>query len=318
MAVSHPTQPVNPSRSSSRPEAHPRAAGAEQPRMDIYATVTQQIVDAIEQGIRQDRPPLWRGQGGAQAIPHNFHTGKRYRGINVLTLWIAANARAYGSGAWLTYRQAEALGGHVRKAEKAVPVVYYQPVESQRIDTASGEEETHHGILLKTYWLFNLDQIEGIEAPLPTSSEFRGIDIAEQVIAGSGAVIVEGGTKAFYRPSTDEISLPSRNRFSRAESFYAVALHELTHWTGHSSRLARSFEGRFGDESYAFEELIAEFGAAFVCADIGIAPATMDNHATYVDGWLNVLRRDKKAIFTAASQAEKAHAFLMASAAAAH
>lgn len=297
------------SRRSSRPEAHPRAGS--EAKHDIYATVTEQIIDAIEQGVRQDGRPLWRGQGRAQALPHNFKTGARYRGINVLTLWIAANVRGYGGGAWLTYRQAEALGWHVRKGEKAVPVVFYQTTERQSIDPETGEEETRNGIILRTYSLFNLDQLD-IDPPLPAVTAFQGIEVAEAIMGGSGARIIEAGAKAYYRPQADEIHLPARDRFDNAEDFYAVALHELTHWTGHASRLARSFEGRFGDETYAFEELIAEIGAAFVCADIGIAPATMDGHARYIDGWLTVLRRDKRAIFTAASAAAKAHAFLMA------
>jgi len=169
--------------------------------------------------------------------------------------------------------------------------------------------------LLRTYWLFNLEQIDGIAATGAKTKKFQGIDAADQVLASCGADIIEQGSKAFYRPSTDEIHLPTRDRFDRPESFYAVALHEATHSTGHLSRLARNFDGRFGDESYAFEELIAELGASFLCADLGLAPVTLDDHARYIDSWLSVLKRDKKAIFTAASHAAKAHDYLMAMAA---
>ena len=162
--------------------------------------------------------------------------------------------------------------------------------------------------------MFNLEQCEGIAANIITRI-FLGNEAAETLLQASGAVILEQGGKAFYRPSTDEIYMPERCRFINDESFYAVALHELTHWTGHPSRLDRDFSGRFGTEAYAFEELVAELGAAFSCADLGLIPATMDDHARYIDSWLKVLKNDKKAIFTAASQASKAHSWLMAAAA---
>lgn len=298
----------NTPRSSSHPEAHQRAA------VDIYQTVTNQIIEAIEQGIKKDGKPLWHGQGSAQSTPYNFKTGKRYRGINVLSLWIAANLKGYGSAAWLTFRQALELGGQVRKGEKATTVIYYQETDRKSTDTETGEVEIRHRIILKSYALFNLDQVEGIETNISAEiSAIQCIEIADQILLNSKATIIEEGIKAFYRPSSDEIYLPSRNRFTSTEIFYSVAMHELMHWTGHPSRLDRNFTGRFGDESYAFEELIAEIGSAFVCAELGISSATIDNHASYIDGWLNVLSRDKKAIFTAASQAAKAYDYLMGS-----
>jgi antirestriction protein ArdC len=313
MAATHATHPTtNPTaRGSSHPEAHPRAAVPGQRATDLYRTVTQQIIAAIEQGVRQRGEPLWRGQGGAQGLPYNIATGKRYRGINVLSLWIATQTHAYASGGWLTYRQAAALGGQVRRGARAVQVVYYQPVERRPVAAETGDEEPRPGIVLRTYALFNREQIDGLE-PAPAATPFPRIATAEAIMAGSGAVIIEAGAQAYYRPHSDEIHLPTRERFDHAENFYAVALHELTHWTGHPHRLARNFGGRFGNESYAFEELIAELGAAFLCADLGLAAATLAGHAAYVEGWLTVLRRDKAAIFTAASHASKAHDFLLA------
>ncbi len=159
--------------------------------------------------------------------------------------------------------------------------------------------------------MFNLDQIEGILRPDAPRGGFAPIRAAEDILVASGATIVEGGTRAYYQPERDEIHLPDRGRFTKPENFYAVALHELTHWTGHPDRLARDFTGRFGTEAYAFEELIAELGSAFLNAEIGLIDTTLENHASYIDSWLLVLKRDKKAIFTAGSQAEKARKLLI-------
>jgi antirestriction protein ArdC len=167
--------------------------------------------------------------------------------------------------------------------------------------------------VIRAFWLFNLDQIDGLTAPqpIPQLETFQQIEAAEQVLTRSGAVIYEAGDQAFYRRSTDEIRLPQRTRFASAIEFYSVALHELTHWTGAEHRLARDFSGRFGTEAYAFEELVAELGSAFLNAELGFSATMIPNHAGYIESWLKVLKNDKRAIFTAASAASKAHRYVM-------
>lgn len=278
-------------------------------KFDLYQTVTDKIITAIEQGVKRDGKPLWSG-AGATGMPYNRKSGKAYSGVNVLMLWCAAMEAGFSSSAWLTYKQAGELGGHIKKGSKGVQVVYFSTIEREYSDSETGETEARQVGFLKSYTVFNLEQCEGIEIGIERRT-FHGNEAAEAVMLASGATIIEQGGKAFFRPSTDEIYLPERSRFVSDEAFYSVAMHELTHWTGHKLRLARGFSGRFGTEAYAFEELIAELGAAFCCADLGLIPATMDDHASYIDFWLKVLKHDKKAIFTAASQASKAHAFLM-------
>jgi antirestriction protein ArdC len=279
---------------------------------DLYRTITDQIIAAIEAGVKAGGQPLWIGQGATNGLPRNLKTNKAYAGINVLILWLAAHTGRYGSSAWLTYKQAKELGGTVRTGERGAHIVYFEPLTREAIDPDTGESEERVIPMLRSYVVFNTDQIDGLSIPEnSTRTSFADIATADAVLIHTGATIEEGGAQAYYRPSTDTITLPDRDRFTHAETFYAVALHELTHWSGGKSRLARDFSGRFGDEAYAFEELIAELGAAFTCADLGLIPATMPDHVSYIESWLKVLKHDKRAIFTAASQASKAHAFLM-------
>ena len=286
-------------------EAHPSAGG------DLYQIVTDKIIALIEQGIARDGKPQWLGQGGAAGMPYNYSTGKQYSGVNVLMLWIEADTCRLGSSAWLTFKQARVLGGNVRKGEKGAHIVYFEPLKREEINRTTGEKSEKIIPMLRQYVVFNMDQIEGITPVAAQAGGFVGIEAAEAVLTHSAAPIIEGGTKAYYSPNHDEIHLPDRVRFDRSETFYAIALHELTHSTGHKSRLARDFSKRFGDEAYAFEELVAELGAAFACADLGLIPTTMDDHASYIEHWLRVLKQDKRAIFTAASQASKAHDYIV-------
>lgn len=289
------------------PEAHQKSKG-----FDIYQEITNQIIAALEAGNIKGTGPLWNKQG-ATGMPYNYATKRPYSGVNVLVLWLMAEMRGYTSPAWLTFKQATELGGTVRKGEKSSHIVYYKSLSREETDGDTGEVTTKEIPMLRGYAVFNANQCEGLPAEVVTPSlPFVGIEAADVLLKNSGAIIIEGGSKAYYSPSMDTIRMPERSCFKKAASFYAVATHELTHWTGHSSRLARDFKGRFGDESYAFEELIAELGAAFIGADIGISPETLPDHTSYVASWLKVLKNDKKAIFTAASQASKAHAFIMA------
>ncbi|WP_298135798.1 zincin-like metallopeptidase domain-containing protein [Acidiferrobacter sp.] len=220
-------------------------------------------------------------------------------------------SRGYTSPYWLTYKQAADRGGQVRKGEHSILCVFYKPWESTDTNHDTGETETTRGAVLKSFRVFNLDQIDGIAAPTPAPREpFQAIEAAERILQASPAPIKIGGPRACYIPSRDEIHMPAREAFINREAFYSTALHEMTHSTGHASRLARDFSGRFGTEAYAFEELIAEMGSAFLNADLGILGATLPDHADYLASWVKILRGDKKAILTAAAAASKAHAFI--------
>lgn len=173
---------------------------------------------------------------------------------------------------------------------------------------------------MRAFNLFNLDQIDNVPDELKDeiiAQPKPGFDFnaqAEEFLQATGAKITHRGNRAFYRPSTDEIILPQPEAFITPENYYATACHELTHWTGHKSRLARDFEGRFGDESYAFEELIAELGASFLCGHFGFIDATIENHASYLSSWIKVLKNDKNAIFIAARHASSAYDYLLSTA----
>ena len=275
--------------------------------IDIHQTITNQIIEAMEQARGTGRR-LWDSQ---PSLPLNLTTGKPYQGINTLILWAAGLQHAYTSPYWLTYKQAADKGGQVRKGEHGTLCVFYKPWESTETNRETGETETVKGAVLKSFRVFNLNQIDGIEAPAQESRAlFQAIEEAERILQASPAPIHIGGTRAYYVPSRDVIYLPPREDFVTAEAFYSVALHEMTHSTGHASRLARDFSGRFGTEAYAFEELIAEMGSAFLNADLWIIGSTLQDHADYLAHWVKILREDKKAILTAAAQASKAHAFI--------
>ncbi len=273
---------------------------------DLHQQITDRILEAMEQARSTGRR-LWDSQ---PSLPLNLATGKPYTGINTLILWAAGLKHAYASPYWLTYPQACTMGGQVRKGEHGELCVFYKPWETEEA-TDSGETETRKGAVLKSFRVFNLDQIDGMEPPAREERPvFVAIADAERILAASPAPIHLGGTQAFYHPSSDTIHLPERERFASAEAFYSVALHELTHSTGHSSRLDRTFGKRFGDDAYAMEELVAEMGSAFLNAELGLINATLEDHADYLASWLKVLRSDRKAILIAAAQAAKAQAFL--------
>jgi antirestriction protein ArdC len=278
--------------------------------MDISQAITDKIIALLERGTTKTGP-RWTGSTAA-GLPINARTGEAYHGINVLLLWAEMAVKGYASSRWLTYNQAAGLGGQVRKGEKSVMCVYYQTVEKNG-DGQDDDGEKY--FMAKAFWLFNLAQIDGLPADLTTSAtveDFNAVEAAEQILIKSKALIDYGFDKAFYASSQDKICLPQRERFATPEIFYATALHELTHWTGHDSRLNRQFGQRFGDDAYAFEELVAELGAAFTVGQLGMVDATIEAHADYVQSWVRVLKSDKRAIFTAASQAAKAADFILA------
>ncbi len=223
-------------------------------------------------------------------------------------MWSAALKHGYSH--WLTYKQAADMGGQVRQGARSELCVFYKPWEAEATNDA-GETETRRGAVLKSFRLFNLDQIDGIEAPATEARPaFVALEAAERILSASQAQIQIGGTQAFYRRSDDTIHLPERERFTSVENFYAVALHEMTHSSGAKHRLDRTFGERFGDDAYAMEELVAEMGSAFLTAELGILNTTLENHADYLASWLRVLKQDKRAVLTAAAAAAKAHTFI--------
>lgn len=279
---------------------------------DLYQSVTDQIIAALEAGT----PPWirpWSG-GDVDAMPANATTKRPYRGINVLLLNLHAMARGYERNRWLTFQQALSVGACVRKGEHGTPVVFFKMHE---IDTPDAQrqpaDERKVVPLLRSFTVFNVDQVDGLPpslAPaLPPAAVWDAMDVAEEIIVASGAQVRHGGSRAFYAPSADLIQLPPRSAFESATDYYATALHELTHWTGHPARCARPLGRRHGIDAYAFEELIAEMGAAFLTSHCRL-PGRLQ-HDSYIASWLQALRNDKRLIFTAASHAQKAADYLL-------
>ena len=288
-----------------------------QKKLDVHQALTDQIIAAIEAGVQTWQMP-WHRSGEGLNRPTNIDTGNAYRGVNVVALWASAQMRGFSTGIWGTYRQWGNRDCQVRKGEKASLIVFYKELDIEREATESGESSTDTVLFARASWVFNADQVDGYqpEHPALAFSPVENIEAADRFIRETGADIRHGGTRAFYRHSDDFIQMPDRERFlgsaasTPTETYYATLLHELTHWTGHDKRCDRKFGERFGNDAYAMEELVAELGAAFLCTDIGICAELRPDHAQYIDHWLKVLKIDKKAIFTAASQAAKAADFL--------
>ncbi|HGK4598916.1 TPA: ArdC family protein [Yersinia enterocolitica] len=277
-----------------------------QTKTDIYQTVTDSIISALEAGVKPWSCP-WQRVPGMSGLPSNYATGAAYSGLNIMLLWSSASEQGFSDSRWLTYKQAQAEGGQVRKGEHGTTAIFYTTLEKENDDG-----ETDYIPMLKTFTVFNVEQIDGLplsdEAVFPAET-FEPLPQVEALFRNSGATIIEKGQNAFFQPSTDEIWLPERYLFSDAASFCATGLHELIHWSGASSRLNREMKGKFGSEGYAFEELIAELGSAFLTADLGIAGEVQ--HESYIASWLKALKNDKRYIFKAASAASKAHRYLM-------
>ena len=285
-------------------------------RTDVYERVTASIMKELEHGTRPWLQP-WQSTGSNRLPPLPLRsTGEAYRGINILLLWSAYLERGYRSRTWMTYKQAAERGAQVRKGEKASLVVYANSITKTEAND-QGEKTEREIAFMKGYSVFNVEQIDGLPAELyePPAPPVAGrvvelIEAAEAFITKTGADVRHGGDRAYYATKSDHIQLPPAEVFRDGEAYTATKAHELMHWTGHASRMAREFGKRFGDEAYAFEELVAELGAAFLCADLGIALEPRDDHACYLAHWLKVLKEDKRAIFTAASQAQKAADYL--------
>jgi antirestriction protein ArdC len=283
-------------------------------RFDIHQTITNKIVAAIEAGAGDFVMPWHRKKGGL--MPKNVLSGNHYKGINILALWVEAQGNGFSSDVWGTYRQWAAKGAQVKKGAKASHVAFYKEITIEN----DQEDEERTRLFARATPVFNADQVDGWVDPEPAivgqSAPVDTLPEAESFVAATGARILHGGSRAFYSPSTDAIQIPERTAFtgsptsSPTETYYSTLCHELTHWTGVKTRCDRDLSSRFGSQAYAMEELVAELGAAFLSAELGIASEPRADHAQYLANWLQVLKNDKRAVFTAASAASKAVAFL--------
>jgi antirestriction protein ArdC len=283
-------------------------------RVSIYDEVTARIIAEMEQGRLPWVKP-WDAGGAGLGLPRSAATRKPYSGINILILWDAAMARGYAAQEWMTLRQCNELGGHIRKGEHGTAACYadsFIPKAERERATQEGNDPNRVPFL-KRFILFNIEQCEGLPAhivpppaPHPTGDLWAQ---ADRFAAAAGATICEGGCEAYYNSTSDFIRMPPAASFISAEDYGATLYHELGHWTAHPSRLNRDLRNRYGSTAYAREELIAELTSAFLCAGFGIVPKV--RHADYLANWLAVLKGDSRAIFHAASQASKASDFLL-------
>jgi antirestriction protein ArdC len=290
-------------------------------RFDVHQEITNRIVAAIEAGAGEFKLPWHRA--ASTRSPINATTGRAYRGVNILSLWITTQALGYESHEWATFKQWQERGVNVRKGEKGTPIVFYKNlhVESSDVDASEDAEGGRTIPFARASWVFNAAQVDGHvaeAAALPEHPLFERIASVDRVIAVTGAQIEYGGSRACYNRLTDRISIPDERAFfgtetsTAQEAFYSTILHELAHHSGSESRLNREKGKRFADRAYAFEELIAETSAAFLCAELGISNEPRPDHAQYIAQYLAILKNDKKAIFTAAAAAGTATDFILA------
>jgi antirestriction protein ArdC len=278
---------------------------------DTCQLITDRILEALEAGLVPWRRP-WKADGSNKPLRSN---GEPYKGVNVLVLLATAMSRGYGSPYWLTFNQAKALGGSVRKGETGTPVVFYKTV--RRKPSEDGEEQGAYR-LLKHYTVFNLEQVDGVEMPplepLPERDTIASCDelVAHFVGALNGPAIGHGGDRACYAPFLDRVQMPLIGQFDSSELYYGTLFHELAHSTGHESRLARQnwSEVTFGDSSYALEELVAEIASAFLAVEVGLE-LELEQSAAYIGGWLKALKNDKQLVVKAAAAAAKATAHIL-------
>lgn len=292
-------------------------------RFDIYQHVTDKIVAALEtQKAGEWRMP-WHSVvakdsgAGVFALPRNTG-GRNYRGINIWLLIAEKISKGYASDTWGTYKAFQAAGANVRKGEKATMIVFWKPLEIDERNETTGEIKRKKILMARGYNVFNADQVDNYTAKAskkPELSVEQRIEAAEAFFAAVPADVVHGGNRACYIPAIDQINLPTFEQFRAAEDYYSTRGHETVHWTGHSTRCARDLQNRFGSEAYAFEELVAEIGAAYLCGHLGISNDPRPDHAQYLASWLRRMKEDKKAIFTAASQAQKAVDYIIGEAA---
>lgn len=274
---------------------------------DLFDSVTQQIIDQIESG----NLPVWQQSwnGGVGGMPLN-HEGKHYNGGNVIMLWIAAQVNGFSNPYWFTYKQAEKLGAQVKKGMKGTHVYFYSHGEKEN---ASGELTTFN--FAKCYSVFNAQQIDNLPSkyfPCPANKNPDARDSATDLFIGNTGAIIQHsiGGGNFFAPGRDIIQLEPFDNFHHAHGYYSTVLHELTHWTGNKSRLDRDQKAKAFKTEYAFEELVAELGSAFLCSALGLSSEPRADHASYLQSWLKAFKSDKQFLFKAASHASKAANYL--------
>jgi antirestriction protein ArdC len=285
-------------------------------RQDVYARITAQIVSRLEHGVRPWIRP-WNAAHAAGRITRPLrYNGQPYSGINVVSLWASAVAQNFAAPIWMTFHQAQELGAHVRKAQKGSLVVFASAIRRTEKNDDTGDEIEREIPFLRGYTVFNVEQIEGLPAHYyatagPKLDPVARISHAEAWVANTGIAISHGGDRAFYSHAADTVQMPPFDAFRDAVAYYTTLGHELVHATKHESRLARDFGRRsWGDAGYAIEELVAEIGSAYIAADLELAIEPREDHAFYLSSWLEVLKNDSKAIFRAASYAQKAADYL--------
>lgn len=275
---------------------------------DVFEKLTADFVRRIEEGKAGDWSKPWIPVGAG--LPHNATTGKAYRGGNTLILWAVADACGWSGNAWATYKQWQEAGAQVRKGEKGTPLVKWVVRQCKH----SSEERCDRcgQMFPSAFTVFHADQVDGWEPPQaePLTPTERDEKVDEWFSLVGADVVHKVGDRAFYSPTQDRITMPEADQFHTTDGYYATLAHEHGHWTGHKDRLGRDLSGRFGSESYAMEELVAELTAAFVCSTLGVTAEPRKDHAAYLENWLQVLKGDSKALWAAASQAQRALDFM--------
>lgn len=278
---------------------------AQRTSAEIHRIIADQVIKAMETS-GTDWVKSWTTPAGQ--LPTSMSTSKQYRGINLLILGMTRAANGYGSHHWATYKQWASMGAQVQKGQKSATIILYKPIKIE--DKATGEDKMIP--LLRTFSVFNADQVDGYDAPaivdeIDHTKLAQPDTLADQLAARAGCdVRFSDPDRAFYSPGHDFVNMPRATQFGTVTDYAATLLHELTHWTGHKSRLDRQFALTNGSKDYAKEELVAELGAAMMCGSLGITPAPREDHAKYLAGWMRRLKDEPKVIFSAAAKANQA------------
>lgn len=275
--------------------------------------ITQEIIARLESGTKPWIKP-WRGVPVSRPLRA---CGIPYRGMNVFWLWMVADMCGYASPFWMTYNQAKELGAQVRKGAKSTIAIFYKSYTKEVEAPDTGEKTDESRRVLKAYPVFNADQVEGLPERFHPAATLEVVEPEgrqaelDSFFASIPAVLRHQGDEAYYEPVADRVTMPPAHLFSGFDHYYATLAHELSHWTGHASRLDRNLKNRFGSAAYAAEELIAELSSAMLGAELGLPVTHLDSHASYIEHWLKLLKQDDRAILTAAAKAEEASRLLL-------
>ncbi|RIV79888.1 DUF1738 domain-containing protein [Aurantiacibacter xanthus] len=281
--------------------------------MSPATRITQEIIARLESGTKPWIKP-WRGVPVSRPLRA---CGIPYRGMNVFWLWMVADMCGYASPFWMTYNQANELGAQVRKGEKSTIAIFYKSYTKEVEAPDTGEKTDESRRVLKAYPVFNADQVEGLPERFHPAATLEVVEPEgrqaelDSFFARIPAVLRHQGDEAYYEPVADRVTMPPAHLFSGFDHYYATLAHELSHWTGHASRLDRNLKNRFGSATYAAEELIAELSSAMLGAELGLPVTHLDSHASYIEHWLKLLKQDDRAILTAAAKAEEASSLLL-------